>query len=352
MDLDSLYSFDDRASGLQKPKTRKQNAFLTRAKKKPKKTDEDNRHRLDLDPATPKIRAEAEEDARRTSFHRAVTAVAIMVLAALSYVSVKQSVWANPAFSLRHLYVYTEGMLTPNDIATETGLRDGVNLLTIDLAVVRDHVLKLHGVKSASVVRDFSGRLELTVNQRQPIAWLRSTSQGWDPSTAGAGLLVDEEGYAIPCTNRLPAYNELPVIDHEEIPQIVKGAVIKDERFHGALKLVKAMSAREAEGKEGISYVRVKSACSLETQLKKSGLVAIFSWDNFQEELSRYDLLAEANPDNGLRLETINFMAETHLPAKIKPTPKLLQAIKISDATPTHSRPGSPASANRSRLRR
>lgn len=299
-------------------KAKRANAF--RRKRKPAEG-ELYRQPLDLDPSTPKIRAEEEEEARRRGFRRAVTVVVLLLLTALGYVAVKETVWANPSFSLRHVYVHTSGMLTPTEIAHATGLTEGTNLLTADLGAVRARLMNLPAVKGVSVQRDFAGRMDVSVQQRQPIAWVRCERLGWIPKKSGAGLLVDAEGAAIPCVHMLDAYESLPEIHDNTLEQVVPGATLKGEQFTAALGLLRRLSEKQSLGGDPVRTVAVKNACALEAVLG-SGLKATFAWDDLDTELKRFDLIVAEAQRRKWHLLTVNLMAEHNLPITFRPVAK------------------------------
>ena len=325
-------------------KTKRTNAFRRR---RPAPTPDGERHEVDLDPKTPKIRAEEELAARRRGFNMAIGLVVVMVLAALGYAAVKETVWANPAFSLRHVYVHTAGMLTPTDLGGATGLTEGVNLLTADLGAVRARLMALPAVRGASVQRDFSGRMDVTVQQRMPVAWVRCENLGWIPKKGGSGLLVDEEGVAIPCINMLSDYTSLPEIQDETLAQVLPGAPLKGEKFEAALHLLKKLRERQGVGGDTLQSVRVKNDCALEATLA-SGIKATFAWDDVDNELARYDLVTAEARRRKWTLETVNLMAEHNVPVTFKATAQpggVAKAVQI--AQPSHRSQGSSNSSRR-----
>ena len=300
-------------------KTKKANTF--RRRRKPAEG-EAFRQPLDLSPSTPKLRAEEEEEARRRGFRRAVAVVVVLLLVALGYVSVKETVWANPSFALRHIHIHTSGMLTHREIMEATGLTQGVNLLTTDLGAVRARLMNVPGVKGVSVQRDFAGRLDVTVEQRQPVAWVRCEWLGWVPEKSGAGLLVDADGVAVPCVHRLDAFDALPEIQDETLKQVVPGSKLVGDQFAAALQLMHRLKERERQGGHAVSKVVVKNACALEASLSE-GLAVTFAWDNVESELKRLDLLLAEAAKRKWQLLGVNLMAEHNLPVTFRPVAKL-----------------------------
>jgi cell division septal protein FtsQ len=301
-----------------KPKAKRANAF--RSRRKPAEG-EAYRQPLDLSPSTPKLRAEEDAAARRRGFQRAITVVVVLLLIALGYVAVKETVWANPSFALKHIHVHTSGMLTHREIMQATGLTQGVNLLTTDLGAVRARLMNVPAIRGVTVQRDFAGRLDVTVEQRQPIAWVRCEKLGWIPEKSGAGLLVDAEGAAVPCVHKLDSFQNLPEIQDETLEQVVPGSKIEGDQFSAALALLHQLKQREQLGGHAVQRVVVKNACSLEASLSE-GLTVAFAWDNLDGELKRYDLVLAEAAKRKWQLQSVHLMAEHNLPITFLSTAK------------------------------
>lgn len=331
-----------------KPKAKRGNTF--RRRRKPVEG-EAFRQPLDLSPSTPKLRAEEEEEARRRGFRRAIGVVVVLLLTALGYVAVKEMVWANPSFALKHIHIHTSGMLTPREIMQATGLTQGVNLLTTDLGAVRARLMNVPGVKGVSVQRDFAGRLDVTVEQRQPVAWVRCERLGWVPKKSGAGLLVDAEGAAIPCVHLLDAYEALPEIQDETLPQVVPGSRLEGEQFAAALHLLHRLKEKQQQGGHAVSKVTVKNACSLVASLSE-GLTATFAWDNVDQELKRMDLILAEAAKRKWQLLSVNLMAEHNLPVTFRPVAKQGAPPAAVPLARPASRTASTASTSTRRTRR
>ena len=304
-------------SAIRKP--RKDN--IKRGGKKHRPDPDAQRHEIDLDPITPKMREDEEEASRRKGFRLAVTMVVLVILGALMYVSVKESLISNPAFELKYVFVHTKGMLTKLDVAKASGLKAGDNLMTADLSHVKANVMSLHGVKSASVTRDYSGKLDITVTQHTPVSWVRCENLGWVPKKPGAGLLVSDGGVAVPCVNMLPEYSKFPEIQDETLAEVAAGGLIANDRFQAALKLLQALIARETTTGESVSLIKVVNDCTLQVKMK-SGLAASFAWDDLDAGLARFDMVIAEAKKQKWSLTGLNLMAENVVPVTFKAVPK------------------------------
>ncbi|MBL9115856.1 MAG: FtsQ-type POTRA domain-containing protein [Verrucomicrobiaceae bacterium] len=306
------------SSAIRKP--RKDN--LKRGGKKHRPDPDAQRHEIDLDPITPKMREDEEAASRRKGFRLAVALVIAVVLGALMYVSVKETVISNPAFELKYVFVKTEGMLTKLDVAKASGLKPGDNLMTADLSHVKANVMSLHGVKSATVTRDFSGRLDITVTQHNPVSWVRCENLGWVPKKPGAGLLVSDLGVAVPCVNMLQEYSDFPEIQDETLAEVAAGGLIANDRFQAALKLLQSLTKREKTSGESVSVIKVVNDCTLQVKMK-SGLAASFAWDDLDAGLARFDIVIAEAKRQKWSLTSLNLMAENVVPVTFKAVPKV-----------------------------
>jgi cell division protein FtsQ len=280
------------------------------------------RHEIDLDPLTPRMREDEEKAARRKGFRMALSLVVAMVLGALVYTAVKEAVFTNPAFELKHVFVKTSGMLTPTDIARATGLRTGDNLMTADLSDVKSNIQSLPAVESATVRRDFSGRLDIEVKQRPIVAWVKCVNLGWEPQKPGAGLLVSSGGHAVPCVNMLDEYSHLPELVDESLNQVEAGQQVKSDRFQEALKLVVGLQERNKQLGGKLLSVTVKNECELVAHVK-DGPAFSFAWDDVAAGLKRLDLILSEAVKQKWLLAEVNLMAESAVPVKFRVQPKI-----------------------------
>ena len=263
---------------------------------------------LDMKPDTPKIRTQKKEARRRKGLRTAAMMVMGMSLVALGNTAVQETLFKNPRFSLRQVYVDTTGMLTPTRIIGATGLVDGVNLLTVNLRDVRERVQRLPGVRTATVQRDFDGKLEITVRQRKPIAWVRSEYMHWTPRSPAHGMLVDDEGIAIPAESITEDMLSLPEINVDTIRQADAGCAIADEKFAIALRLTKELLKRQNQGGATLKSVETSKKYAIIASFF-DGAQTTFSIDNFEAQLQRYDAVFAQSRGQKFEIEKLNIIA-------------------------------------------
>ncbi len=298
---------------------------------------------------TPKLRQEQKEKRLRQNLKLVGFAACGMALLALGNAAVKETLFQNPRFSLRQIFVETQGMMTPMQVSHATGLIEGQNLLSVNLRDVRERLEQLPAVRSANVQRDFDGRLTVTVQQRQPVAWVKCEHLHWHPKRVGQGLVVDAEGVAIPVETITNELDELPVIADESIDQITPGAPIVAVRFVAAMKLLSLLKTREEQGGSKLQNISVPNKFALLANFA-DGAKVMFAYDDVEPQILRYDQFYAAARKKRWDIDTLNLVAEHNTPATFKINPsadEVPAAIPVSTngqrarniSTPSRSTP-------------
>jgi cell division septal protein FtsQ len=304
------------------------------------------RQPLDKKPVTPKLREQQREVRRRNGLKWVAGMGLGMSLIALGNTAVQETLFKNPRFSLRQVHVQTEGMLSPLEIIHHTGLVTGVNLLTVNLHDVRARLEQQPAIKGATVQRDFDGRLTVVVLQRQPVAWVKCEAQHYIPRSVGQGLLVDADGIAFPADTILPEFQSLPVISDEKLEPILLGQKISTPRFDAAMKLLKMLKQREAQGAGQLVSIATPNRFALLASFANKSEVT-FSHDDVEAQMERYDhFLAEAKSKNWT-FEKLNLVAGINTPVVFKTDPTAETPSAILVASPASVK--KPAASNASK---
>jgi cell division protein FtsQ len=317
------------------------------------------KHLIELAPDSPKQREMRKEERRRRGLKLAGVVAGALALVAVGRAAVQESLFNNPRFYLKEVHVETQGMLTPHQIGLATELKMGQNLLTVNLQDVRARIESLPAVESASVQRDFEGKLSIHVRQRHPVAWVECKSQSWPLKVPGQGLLTDASGVAIPALSYMPEYVTLPVIRDETIRNEIQPRVaIHDTRFAAALKLVNSLHDRESQCGMKLKEVEVKHSFALQASFV-DGAQIMFSHDDLDSQLARFDRFAAEALSQKWTVRSLNLVAEYNTPVVLanvidKEPPSALPfadqpATAVRRATPVSHSPSSTTRNRRSR---
>lgn len=297
---------------------------------------------------TPKLRQEQKEKRLRQNLKIVGFAALGMALLALGNAALQETLFQNPRFSLRQVFVETEGMLSPLQITRATGLKEGENLLTVNLRDVRERLERMPAIRSAVVQRDFDGRLTVKVQQRKPVAWVKCERLHWFPKRVGQSLVTDAEGIAIPVETITQELDALPVITDESIDQVALGAPIVAARFVASLKLLTMLRSREDAGGEKVTGVSVANKFALVASFS-SGARVTFAYDDVEPQIRRYDQFYAAARIKKWDIDTLNLVAEHNTPVTFKVTAEA-EAPAAIPVVARSSGPPATAASSRSRV--
>jgi cell division septal protein FtsQ len=236
-------------------------------------------------------------------------------------------------------------MLTPAQIKQAAGVREGQNLMTVNLKDVREQLLLLPAISMVTITHDFAGKVTVTPVQRVPVAWVKCEHLHWLPMRVGQGLLVDADGRAIPAETVLPDYGKLPVIVDDTIDQITAGAPIASKRFVAAMDLMKALVERQARDGRMLKSIEVKNKFALVATLSDEFKVT-FSYDDIGPELKHYDQFMASARGHQWKLSTLNLAADLNIPVtfQVAEASEPPPAIPVSSASSSRSRVSNNAS--------
>ena len=80
--------------------------------------------------------------------------------------------YQNEEFVLRQLTVKTDGVLSEGKLREVANVSPGMNLMEIDLGKPKVRLEQLPIVEKAMVVREMPDRINISVTERKPVAWL------------------------------------------------------------------------------------------------------------------------------------------------------------------------------------
>ena len=280
------------------------------------------RNEVNCDAETPRTREQKRRAFRRAGFRTAVWLVVAFGLVALVMTTWRQTLYRNPRFGLKEVTIYTEGALRPEKLVREMGLVEGMDTLWIDLRSITGKVERLPQVKSATARRDYQGRMEVTVIQRQPVAWLECPRLGLHSMRSGFGCLLDAEGVAMPCEVILKDYTRLPVIHFAELSQAQAGVPVKDLQVRAALGLIAAMEKRHEAGQPALARVNIPAKYALEAQFE-DGMEVTFSPDEWRAQLARFDRVMAEGRQLGWKVATLNLLPRDNVPVTFREPPRL-----------------------------
>ena len=273
-----------------------------------------------------------QEIARKQNFSRSIALIAKLILAigiiGGMYLggqeALRRFVWENPDYQLTDLRVTTDGALTREQILTAGGISEGRNIFTIDLSAARVAIDALPQVERVEIQRVLPSRVNVSVVERRPIAWV--TSRREESPSADRSFLIDARGVVMRTKTILPEYLLLPIISGVEVENLAPGQRVKTIEMHAALDLVRlnADSTRFQARNIDIS----KGYCLVVTDRNRAQIT--FGLDRIDQQLERLERYLDRARQGQQELQTANLLVERNTPVTfvepVAPEPEVVPA--------------------------
>ena len=285
-------------------------------------------HLLDV-----KLRASTERSRRfRAIFGFLFKLIVFVGLGAGAWIGGKEALrrflWENPDYFLHEINFATDGALTREQVLTASNIVEGRNIFTVDLGHARAAIEQMPQVESAIVQRALPNRINITINERRPIAWVAARGDE-DPSASDRSFLIDARGIVLRSRVLLPEYYHLPIISGFETENLVPGKRVNVLEMRSALELLRlnADSTRFQVRHIDLS----KGYCLVVTDQRHAKIT--FGLDRLDYQLSRlYRCLDRAAADRK-ELQTVNLIVERNIPVTFY-DPEADAAAAAAPATP------------------
>jgi cell division septal protein FtsQ len=277
--------------------------------------------------------------ARRASHHRnrrilvAVSKVALViaVCAGLYYgacTALSRFFFDNPDYRLSTIGVQTDGTLLRDQILKSAGLREGLNIFSINLAQVHDRLQQLPQVDDVQVERKMPNEIDIQITERKPIAWITSEKTVANPFASDAAFLVDARGILMKEKKLLPEYLALPLITGCSSEALVPGKVVDSFEAKAALELLRLTTTSFMQTRFQIREVDVsKGYCLLVTD--KNHTEVMFGFDRLDTQMQRLEQFLVYSDDTQREIATVNLLVARNIPVTFaKPVSAVISELE------------------------
>ncbi len=241
--------------------------------------------------------------------------------------------WQNPDYNLAEIEIKDDGPLAREQVLAATGLREGVNIFSIDIAQMRASLMAMPQVEHAEVERVLPGKITIDISERKPVAWVAARNHE-DPTTDRKSFLVDRKGVLMRTGSNVTEYFHLPVIHGLPTDNFDPGETVGTPEMKAALDLIR-LTAENPARFQVYSIDLSLGYCMVVTDQRRSRIT--FGLEHVDAQLERLNVLLDYIEKNGREIQTANLLVQRNVPVTFAQQPDPNAAIDEADATPTPS---------------
>ncbi len=221
--------------------------------------------------------------------------------------------YKNAEFVLRRLDISSDGVLSQTKLSEIANVSPGMNLLELDLGLIRDQIELLPQVAKVSVNREMPDRLVIQVRERAGVAWLSCPPQGVRPWDMERGFLMDDQGYLFRCLDLTDEMKSLPVVETFKMDKPTEGSRLDSAPVKNALKLIVESERRFLSDDMLVEKIRLPNEWSMECAYR-NGLKVTYDVYDVPRGLDDLALILLETEKAGQTLLTVNVVAKKNIP--------------------------------------
>jgi cell division protein FtsQ len=245
--------------------------------------------------------------------------------------------FSNPAYTISTLELELDGVLTPEDLRSESGLHEGLNIFRIDIAGADRRLREIPMVGDVSIERLLPDKVRVTLVSRVPVAWVSQGPNAEAPYDVSSMLLVDASGFLMRPRLIPPEFHALPVIHGVDTAGVMEGNALQNDDLKKALALLDEAASRP-ESLLRIRSLDISKGYCIDAITDQNARVR-FGTVGLDAQLDRLERLLVHCNATGRELDSVNLMVVKNTPVKF-----VMAALpaKAANAHPVTSKPKRP----------
>lgn len=220
--------------------------------------------------------------------------------------------FSNADYTLHRISFDLDNILTREEALAATGLREGINIFSVDLGKIETVFREMPQVQDVRIKRELPDHLAISITAREPVAWVAAEGETGDPSASEKSLLADASGFLMHPRHVLPEYYHLPVIYGVKSDNIRAGESLSGEDLRQALTLIDTAS-RHPESLLRIRTLDISRGYCIEV-VNDGNARIIFANGDFESQLANLQQLLLHCNESGRTLESVNLMVKRNTP--------------------------------------
>ena len=250
-------------------------------------------------------------------------------------------VYTNPALGIKRIHISTDGIIPLDRIRNWAMVKEGQNLLDLDLLRIKRDLELVPLIESASVERVLPGDLIIKVREREPIARVHVFApRPEDGLLERSSIYLDEHGMVIPSFLRdlnSKAFEEatrfLPVITGIGSTPFRPGHIISSPNILAALKWTRAFQNSSMAAFVDIREIDVSSSTALLVTTEQANEVS-FAYHDFEPQLARWERIHNLGRGQQQTLASLDLVVTNYVPVvwveMTNPAPSTVRATQPS----------------------
>lgn len=218
----------------------------------------------------------------------------------------------NKAYEVRVVEVNADGVMTREEVLAKTGIREGLNIFSLNLESAQAALASIPEVEAARVERKLPDIVTIQLEARRPAAWVAPHDTGTDPAAMETSGLVDAQGIMMKPQGFETTHARLPVIYGVPTEQWQPGDQIDLPELLAALQLFDLAAGRQDPEVTLRAADIGKGWCITAWSDPQTRLT--FGLEDLPAQLDRLQLIMRHVGQTSRRIATANLIPERNTP--------------------------------------
>lgn len=232
-------------------------------------------------------------------------------------------VYENADFAVQRVDVQTDGVVTPDQLRSWSGVKPGANLIALDLASVKRNLELEPVIDSVSVERVLPRTLKIRVTERKPVAQVNMPRINAENGVAISVFQLDVTGVVMlpldPHMSVIPLSQiknvGLPVITGLNDSQLQLGHRVALPQARAALQLISAFGCSPMAGLVDLRRLDVSAPGIVVITTGQGGEIT-FGLQNLEQQLGRWRAIYDLGQHNNKAIASADLAVGDNVPVR------------------------------------
>ena len=292
-------------------------------KRKPKNRRLNRGHVLDVKLRSEQVRATRIRLALVAVSDPAVTIFGLYLLWRAGDWALDKFVYENAEFAIQRVDVQTDGVVTPDQLRSWSGVKPGANLIALNLASVKRNLQLEPVIDSVTVERVLPRTLKIRVTERSPIAQVNVPRPDGANGVVISVFQLDVAGVVMqPLDPRLSVIplsqmkdGRLPVITGLNAAQLQRGHRLALPQAQAALHLISAFGRSPMGGLVELRRIDVSAPGVVVVTTGQGGEIT-FGLQNLEQQLRRWRVIYDSGLRNNKAIASADLAVSNNVPVR------------------------------------